>query len=56
MDLLWTKIVTRFVSKDFTFPINKLPALASITIHYAKLHKLTYVTGHWKQNLAEDLL
>jgi len=51
----WPEIVSQFASMSLTFQQDRLTALAGIASRYGTLHKLTYVAGHWMENLAKEL-
>jgi hypothetical protein len=41
--------------QKLAFPQDRLPALAGMAIRRGTLHKLTYVAGLWKENLAKEI-
>lgn len=53
---LWLSVVGAFSIANLTNSTDKLPALSGLAKHVQKLMQDEYVAGHWKRNLAHQLL
>lgn len=47
----WVNIVRQYSAKNFTYPEDRLPALAGVAEQYANLTGSTYICGLWQEHL-----
>lgn len=52
----WAEIVFDYAGRQFTFPKDKLPALAGIAEEFGKKKQWTYLCGLWQEDISQNLI
>ncbi|KAI8711190.1 Het domain protein [Fusarium sp. LHS14.1] len=53
---IWHEWIEDYSTRDFTFPTDRIPAMAGITDHYQQTTGYSPLLGLWRESFAEDLL
>ncbi|KAF4975364.1 hypothetical protein FDECE_18581, partial [Fusarium decemcellulare] len=53
---VWHEWIERYAARDFTFPTDRVTAIAGITGYYQQITDYSPLLGLWKESFAGDLL
>lgn len=52
----WPNVIEDYATRQFTYPKDRLAALAGVAEEYANETQWTYICGLWQENISQNLL